>query len=240
LEFSTICPICDRERSFGAPDDYFSCRRDLKSSECGLGGCVVRERALASVLFEIVGRDQIRRMKVHEPAPAPRGMSRWLLDNVPGLIRTGYFHDRPFSETVGTLRNENLEHQTFSDSCFDVVIHLDVMEHLFQPFAALREIERTLVPGGICLFATPTYPDRLRTEQVAFVENGELRVVGEAEYHGNPQGDGSLVTWRYGYDLPLLISRETDFDVEVRRWQSKRIAAMGVMTEVYILRKAGS
>lgn len=104
----------------------------------------------------------------------------------------------------------------------------------------MREIYRTLVPGGICLFTTPTYPDRQRSEQVAFLEpDGSTRIVGQAEYHGNPQHpeQGSLVTWRYGYDLPLLLQRETGFDVEVRRWQSKAIAVMGPMTEVYICRK---
>ncbi len=126
------------------------------------------------------------------------------------------------------------------DESVDVWLHLDVLEHLFNPFQAMREIYRTLVPGGVCLFTAPTYPDRARSEQVAFLEpDGSTRIVGQAEYHGNPQHpeQGSLVTWRYGYDLPLLLQRETRFDVEVRRWQSKAIAVMGPMTEVYICRK---
>ena len=43
----------------------------------------------------------------------------------------------------------------------------------------------------------------MTSEQVACLENREVRIVGEPEYHGNPQNkNGSLVTWRYGYDLP--------------------------------------
>jgi SAM-dependent methyltransferase len=121
---------------------------------------------------------------------------------------------------------------------FDFVIHLDVMEHLFDPFGALREIERTLVYGGRCLFTAPTYPERVTSEQVAFNDAGGLRIVGKPEYHGNPQNaKGSLVTWRYGYDLPYLIARKTGFDIEVRRWYSRTNAIMGPMTEVYILTK---
>ena len=74
---------------------------------------------------------------------------------------------------------------------------------------------------------------------MAFQDADGLRIVGEPEYHGNPQRpeDGALVTWRYGYDLPLLIQRQTGCDVEVRRYQSRDIAAMGYKNEVYLFRK---
>ncbi len=169
-----------------------------------------------------------------------RGLSSWLLANAKGYCRSGYFPDSPFGESVGGLRNENIEDQTFDDDIFDVVIHLDVMEHVFDPFKALNEIYRTLRPGGYCLFTAPTERDRLNSEQVAFLENGVIRTIGTPEYHGNPQrpNDGVLVTWRYGYDLPLLIQTHTPFDVEIRRFQARRIAVMGYMNEVYVLRKA--
>ena len=131
-----------------------------------------------------------------------------------------------------------MENQTFGDAEFDIVIHLDVMEHLFDPFRALAEIYRTLRPGGTCIFTTPTYPGRTLSEQVAFRQSNGIRIVGEPEYHGNPQNkDGSLVTWRYGYDLPYLIGARTGFEVEVRRWHAPAEAIMGTMTEVYLLRK---
>lgn len=178
-------------------------------------------------------------MDIHEVAPTGRGLTLWLRQEVPGYVSSGYFPEVPFGEMVGFLRNEDIEAQTFESGVFDLVLHLDVMEHVFQPFEALREVWRTLRPGGFCLFTAPTYPDRLNSEQVAFREGGQLRIVGEPEYHGNPQHpeEGALVTWRYGYDLPMRIARETEFDVEVRRWQSRRLAIMGPMTEVYILHK---
>lgn len=145
----------------------------------------------------------------------------------------------PFGTQCDGIRNEDLERQTFADETFDVVMHLDVLEHLFDPFRALEEIHRTLKPGGLCLFTAPTEPHRFESEQVAFMEDGVLRVIGEPEYHGNPQGggQGAIVTWRYGFDLPLLIQRRTGFDVETRRYQSRAIAAMGYMNDVYVLRK---
>lgn len=238
METISRCPICDHVRRFNADDDYYACRSDLASPDCGLGGCLTRERAIAKVLFSFHGRQALRRLHIHEAAPTASGLSRWMSDNCPNYVISGYFPDAPFGSIVGPLRNEDLEHQTFADESFDLVLHLDVMEHLFHPFQALREIYRTLKPGGLCIFTAPTYPEMQKSRQVASLrEDGTLSVEGTPEYHGNPQNpeQGVLVTWRYGYDLPLLIARETSFDVEVRRWQAPGEAVMGYMTEVYIL-----
>ena len=238
FEAAAHCPICDGDRTFSSPDDYWSCRDKLTAPACEYVVCISRHRALAAALFSIHPRERVASLKIHESSPAPIGVSLWLKQNCPHYVGSGYFPDHPFGATVSGLRNENLEAQTFADETFDVVLLMDVMEHLFAPFQALREIRRSLKPGGVCLFTAPTYPDRARSEQVAFLEKGGLRVVGEPEYHGYPQDkNGSLVTWRYGYDLPLRIYRETGYEVEVRRWYSPRKAIVGPMTEVYILSK---
>lgn len=224
---------------FTAPDDYYSCRDNLRSPECPYSTCITRERAVAQQIFKLFGGN-ISKLDVHEVAPISSGLSSWLIKECQHLVRSGYFPEHPFGATVEGLRNEDLEKQTFRDGIFDLVIHLDVMEHLFHPFHALGEINRTLRPGGVCIFSAPTYSDRETSEQVAFHDTNGVRVVGEPEYHGNPQGDGSLVTWRYGHDLPLLISRTTPFShIEVSRQQSQGSAIMGPMADVYILQKAG-
>lgn len=237
--FTALCPICDQKQRFEAPDDFLHCRKDLIAAACPLHHCITRERALAATLWTLIPRERVKTLDIHEPAPAARSLSRWFRESVPGYVATGFHPDAAPGAMVGGLRNENLERQSFADASFDLVVHLDVLEHVFEPFQALREIARTLRPGGLCLFCAPTYAGRQASEQVAFAEPSGLRIVGEPEYHGNPQrpGDGALVTWRYGYDLPLLIQRQTGFDVEVRRFQSRAATAMGPMTEVYILQK---
>lgn len=234
------CPICDHDHTFASADDYWSCRDGLYSSECLMGKCVTRERAIANVLFDFVSREAVRDKIIYECSPAMRGISLWLKNNCINYYPTGFFPSESFGSTVDGLRNENLEHLTLADESVDIWLHLDVLEHLFNPFQALREIYRTLRSGGLCLFAVPTYPDRAKSEQVAWLmPDRSTKVKGEPEFHGNPQHPekGALVTWRYGYDLPLLIQRETDFNVEVRRWQSKEIAVMGIMTEIYLCKK---
>ncbi len=237
--FIAICPICLDRTHFEAEDDYWSGRDGLTARNCKYGQCVTRERALAYVLRSFYSDDALRRSRIHESSPAERGISAWMQKHCPRYICTGYFPDQAFGSFVGKLRNENLESQTFSDEIFDLVVHLDVLEHVFDPFSALREICRTLVADGRCIFSVPTYNEQAVSSQVAFKSSDQsLQTIGEIEYHANPQSaHGSLVTWRYGYDLPLLISRATEFDVEVRRFQSKQAAATGFMTEVYILTK---
>lgn len=195
---------------------------------------------MAYSLHSLYPQAFLREARIHEAAPANRGLSRWLREHCKNYLPSGYFPDHSFGSFVGPLRNEDLEKQTFADGAFDLVVHLDVLEHLFEPFVALREMSRTLRPGGKCLFSTPTMWDRMETARAArLLADGATEIIGVPEYHGNPQdpSGGSLVTWRYGYDLPALIMRETDFDVEVRRYQSRKAAAMGVMTEIYILSK---
>jgi SAM-dependent methyltransferase len=237
--FQSICPICQSEKLFRAEDDFYSGRDGLISPHCPYGKCATRERALAFVLRSEYTLLELRRARIHETSPAKRGIASWFLDHCPRYIQSGYFPTKPFGTMVNGIRNEDLENQTFTDGLFDLVVHLDVMEHLFRPFQALREIYRTLIPGGKCCFSTPTYHDLLNSVQVAFqLDDLSTEILGEPEYHHNPQiPEGSLVTWRYGYDLPLLISRETNFDVEVRRFQSRRAAATGFMTEIYVLSK---
>ena len=53
--------------------------------------------------------------------------------------------------------DRSLEHQTFPDESFDVVLSLDVLEHVFDPTQACREIARALSPGGHHIFTTPTH-----------------------------------------------------------------------------------
>lgn len=241
IEIEAQCPICDLRLMFSAPDSFFSCRSKLRSEECPLGTCVPRDRALAKVVFSLFSGDCLRKASVHEAAPTSRGLTQWLRQNCPAYVHSGYFPDQPFGSMVGKFQNEDLEAQTFGDNSFDLVIHLDVLEHLFDPFIALREIARTLKPNGVSVFTAPTYEQRVKSEQVAFREpDGTLRIVGTPEYHGNPQHptEGALVTWRYGYDLPLLINKQTGLDVEVRRWCSAGDAILGPMTEVYIARKS--
>jgi ubiquinone/menaquinone biosynthesis C-methylase UbiE len=53
----------------------------------------------------------------------------------------------------------------FPDDCFDMVVMLEVIEHVVRAEAALGEVARVLVPGGRLLLSTPNhafYKSRIR------------------------------------------------------------------------------
>ncbi len=45
----------------------------------------------------------------------------------------------------------------FADQSFDLAVSLDVIEHLEDDLGALRELRRTVVPGGALLLTVPAY-----------------------------------------------------------------------------------
>jgi SAM-dependent methyltransferase len=229
------CPICETAVEFTARYAWF--RDHLLCSQCG---SVPRERAAAIVLSR--GYPEWRRLAIHESSPVARGLSLKLKRKCAGYVATQFWPDERRGALVGGVRNENLENQTFLSEAFDLVVTLDVMEHVNEPARCVREIARTLTPGGGYLFTAPTYKTLSTTERRArHLPDGSVEHYAPPEYHGNPiSRAGALVTFRYGYDLPELIHEWSGMDVEVQRFHDHLHGVIGEFTEVYVARKRRS
>ena len=178
-----------------------------------------------------------RSVDIHESSPSDGALQARLSEA--RYVATQYHPDAARGEVVAGYRNENLEAQTFGDESFDVVLTLDVLEHVNRPERVFAEVARTLRPSGRFIFTVPTYPSLQYTARVGeYDSDGRIHFLGESEFHDNPVDPaGAAVTFRYGYDLPALIFDWTGMETTVTRGQRLSIGVFGDMTEVYVSHK---
>jgi len=86
--------------------------------------------------------------------------------NMLELARYGEVTGIELSETSVALARErnsgevvagSVLEMPFADASFDLAVSLDVIEHLEDDLAALRELRRTVAPGGSLLVTVPAY-----------------------------------------------------------------------------------
>ena len=173
---------------------------------------------------------------MHEIAPTGTAFSRILVRDCPDYTASHYFPDRELGARYDHLLNQDAEALTFEDDSLDLVISLDVMEHLDRPDLATAEIARVLRPGGAHLFTAPTYGGKDRSERRAQRrEDGTVEHLATPEYHGDPISDaGSLVFFDYGYDMPDLIKSWCGRDTILFRFCREDLGVIGEFTEVYV------
>lgn len=231
LEVDGYCPICEHAAHFVAKDKWL--RGALVCGSCE-NGSVPRERALAHMLNRVA--PDWRSLRIHESSPATRGISAKIRRECAGYVGSHFFPDQPMGTIVQGYRNENLEVQTFADNQFDIVITLDVFEHVFEPGKMIREIHRTLKPGGTYISTFPIRKHQVDSHVVRALlkPDGTIEhLVDKPEYHGNPiNSEGALVTFDYGYTIHQMISAWADFDVEISRFSKQDMGILGEYTEV--------
>ncbi len=236
LEIAGYCPICEAPATFIAKGKWY--RGTLFCQSCH-NGSSPRERALAHVLRREIPDWRLK--SIHECSPMNRGISIKLRTEAKNYTGTHFFPDYPLGTEVKGWRNENIEATTFSEASFDLVISLDVTEHVFNPGAKFRDIYRTLRPGGLYVSTFPIRKWMVEpSKQLARLkDDGEVEFLKDPpEYHGNPiDGKGALVTWDYGHDIHQLIAYWAPFDVEITRFCDRHQGILGEYTEVIVCRK---
>lgn len=98
------------------------------------------------------------------------------------------------------LRNEDATRLTFQSESFDLVLSFEVLEHIPDYMAALREARRILRRDGRFYFTAPFNPGAHDHLIRAKVENGQIVHVMEPEWHGDPvTGEGILCFQHFGW-----------------------------------------
>jgi SAM-dependent methyltransferase len=181
------CAVCRRAARFGVRFTYSYQRtsdgrplpnwREHLICTCGFSN---RIRAAIQILRQQIRPEPDARIYLTERVT---GLYQWLRARYPNLVGTEYLGDKvPRGAEYEGIRNEDLTALTFADESFDLILSFDVMEHVPDSNAALRECFRCLRPGGILLFGAPF---RLGSPQN--VERARMRSDGSIEHFMLPE-----------------------------------------------------
>jgi SAM-dependent methyltransferase len=222
------CPICRQSAQFVASHEWM---RDFYL--CSRCGTCPRQRATVEVLNAVAPGWEA--LTIHESSPC----IDFFRKQCPKYTLSYYFEDAPLGSMQNGHRCENLERLTFDDNTFDVFITQDVLEHVFRPDLAVREIARVLKPGGVHVFTAPKHKHLLRSYPRAKQHpDGSIEHLLPAEYHVSPIGDGRcLVTWDYGADFDDLLAQWSGYLVCNNVIRDRGRGIDGEYLDVFVMRK---
>ncbi len=126
---------------------------------------------------------------------------------IPNYIVSEYFDDQPTGIYVNGIRNENLEHLSFPDNVFDILINSDVLEHVSNLNNSLAEIKRVLKPGGFHVFTLPVDYELPKTLERAILVDNKIVHIMPPEMHGDSIRDSGILAFRdFGADALEYLS----------------------------------
>jgi len=247
------CVVCNASARFHLPETDASTGSLRESLRCARCGANARQRAAAAVLLDALSVENPLAARVYlteQSGPFYRALRRRLPSLVGSeyastrlrrwrlqgwLLRHGLFERLRFAD-VTSLPVGGKSGGTFGDGAFDAVISLDVLEHVPDFRAALREFARVLRPGGWLVLTVPFYTDATSTGTVArMAGDGRVEHLQPPEYHGDPLGGGVLCFHHFGWDL-LDALREAGFaDAGALRVHDP---SLGLPEPVWVLRAA--
>lgn len=141
----------------------------------------------------------------HLPARAVHG-SEFESDDQARRRLSGYLRD---IGGWGDIQYQDVTQLSHQDAQFDVVVSMDVLEHVREYVKAIREFARVLKSGG-ALVATFPFNDKPSTLVRARLSAGMIEHLMEPEYHGDPLGAGILCWYHFGWDV-LDVCRAAGF-----------------------------
>lgn len=158
----------------------------------GLGEC--------THLGQLVSYERFRKLSIYEVGI--KGPIADRLKDHPDYVQSYYWNNRTLGSQHDGVYCQDLRALTFKDESFDLVISIDVLEHVFDPEDALSEIARVLKPGGLHVFSIPfaqkfTKQSRARAQLI----NGEIDYIHAPVYHVAGNEDPSLVVTDWGLDI---------------------------------------
>lgn len=178
-------------------DGSFNLRETVNCPETGFN---IRMRAVIHAVTFYEQADEDRPYIMEQKTP----LFRYFQTRYPTLVGSEYLGDAvPLGQCdAAGLRNEDATRLTFDDQSFDFAMSFEVLEHMPDYLAALREAARVLRPGGRFYFTAPFVASSHDNIIRARIENGKIVHLMEPEMHGDPvTGEGILCFQHFGWQV---------------------------------------
>lgn len=214
--WSGLCVLCAARRRFGSIGDAagFDWREGLACEGCGVNA---RMRHGLALLLDGLDRNSARVYLTEQASTA----FVWLQHSLAHAEGSEFGLDAARRKRLqrwyadlggrGELNDADVTALARPDASLDAIGCFDVLEHVPDYRAALREFARVLVTGGRLVLTVPF----VETEQATLVrarlrDDGGIEHIEPPEIHGDPVAGGVLCYYHFGWDL-LDALREAGF-----------------------------
>jgi SAM-dependent methyltransferase len=223
ISMQGICDLCECRTSFtvtpsqtepkSQPGKQFDYRADWwLSLACGCNLSALDRSVMRILVDSAKPGDRVYHVGHHSV------LRQRLEERLQNVVSSQYEAGRAAGETDGDIRYEDLTALSFDAACFDAIICTEILEHVPDYRAALREMARVLAPGGRAIMTFPwlggaNFEQLIRAEMTA---DGSINHILPPEYHGDPAQSGGILSFRaFGWKV-LDDMREAGFsDVSV-------------------------
>jgi SAM-dependent methyltransferase len=199
------CALCQCETEFairGPEDAEPNWRETLNCRQCEL---INRWRASAH-LYRLLATTAPAGLVYMTEQTTP--LFAWMAERYPGLIGSEYLGpDVAPGATVSRhgmpLRHEDITALSMASGSLGAILTFDVLEHVPDYRAAVREFARALMPGGLLLLTAPFHFQGAKTiVRARLGDEGRVEHLLPPMYHGDPlSADGVLCWQEFGWDL---------------------------------------
>lgn len=199
------CNVCGEHTLFFC-DNLKGMRGSMACLSCY---SVSRNRHVAKIIMDTFGVEadslkdgsrMLKTLKIYNTST--KGALNKVLSTLPNYVCSEYIDGvKPGTKSQDGILCEDLQHLSFSDNSFDLVITEDIFEHIRHPEKGWGEIRRVLKPGGYHIFTIPFAFEKSTFNRVDTSTSTDIYVV-PPRYHGDPlRNEGILVYNDFGVDL---------------------------------------